>query len=463
MGFLTEFLGQSELLSDRGVGREQQAKPTQNIGKKLSSHALGEVRRDFFYPPNCCCDNSAVADSSVKKAVARQSERKGPLSPLTAETKRQKTGILNIQQSKNLTDKTMKNLFRLAIVAAGALLMVGCNFGGGDDPEDVTLATDAVYITNEGNWGSANASLSVYNPETKEIENGIFRRVNAVPLGDVAQSAAVYGDDLYVVVNNSGVVFRVDRATMTVQDKIEGLTSPRFIALASDTKGYISDMYTNKITIFNPKTCEVMGDVTLPEDASSEQMVVLGDKLYVAWWSYGNTIFVIDTKTDKVVDSIEVGLQPCSLVADGAGKLWALSDGGGYPQNPAGYEAPRLMRINPATGSVERTFTFTEGDYFSSRLALNGAADTLYYTVGGEVWRMATADSQLPAEPFISEGVYYYSMAVDPVSSELYLGDAGDYVNPGRVMRYATNGTKVDEFNVGISPGYIVFGTSERE
>lgn len=97
MGFLTEFLGQSELLSDRGVGREQQVKPTQNIGKKLSSHALGEVRRDFFYPPNRCCDNSAVADSSVKKAVARQSERKGTLSPLTAETKRQKTVLLNKQ------------------------------------------------------------------------------------------------------------------------------------------------------------------------------------------------------------------------------------------------------------------------------------------------------------------------------------------------------------------------------
>ena len=68
----------------------------------------------------------------------------------------------------------------------------------------------------------------------------------------------------------------------------------------------VSEMYTNQITIFNPASCEIIGSVTLPEDASSEQMVVIGDKLYVAWWSYGNKVYEIDTKTDKVVGEIEV-------------------------------------------------------------------------------------------------------------------------------------------------------------
>lgn len=356
----------------------------------------------------------------------------------------------------------MKTVLRITTLAVSLFALSSCMGGDEGGGESFSLSTDAVYIANEGNWGAANASLSIYDPATMSVENGVFHRSNGVPLGDVAQSLSVYGDDLYVVVNNSGVVFRVDRKTMTVKDKIEGLTSPRFMVLASESKGYISDLYSNQITIFNPATCEVTGAISLPENSSSEQMVVMGSKLYVAWWSYGNQIYEIDTKTDKVVDSIEVGLQPCSLVADSEGRLWALSDGGGYPENPAGYEAPRLMRINTATNTVERTFTFTEGDYFSSRLALNGAADTLYYTVGGKVWRMAVGDSQLPTTPFIDEGTYYYSMAVDPVSSELYVGDAGDYVNPGSVTRFASNGTQIDKFSVGISPSGIAFGTSKE-
>ncbi|MBO5903102.1 MAG: YncE family protein [Tidjanibacter sp.] len=357
----------------------------------------------------------------------------------------------------------MKKFWTFLTLMASVFALSSCGGNSNDDPEDFTLSTDAVYIINEGNWGSANASLSSYNPATKVVGNNLFRRSNSVPLGDLAQSSAVYGDDLYIVVNNSGVVFRVDRQSMKIQGKIDGLTSPRFIALVSDTKGYISNMYTNQINIFNPSTCEIIGSITLPEEASSDQMAVIGGKLYVAWWSYGKKIYEIDTKTDKVVGEIEVGLQPWSVVVDNAGKLWVLSDGGCYPENPAGYEAPKLMRINPATKTIERTFTFTEGDYFSSRLALNGAADTLYYTVGGKVWRMAVSDNVLPSEPLLNEGVYYYSMAVDPVSGELYVGDAGDYVNSGSVSRYTAKGELVDSFSVGIAPGSIVFGTSKVE
>jgi len=63
-----------------------------------------------------------------------------------------------------------------------------------------------VLILNEGNFMYGNSSLSYYNPVTGKVVNDVFYRQNGVPLGDVAQSAVIYGGELYVVLYNSGKI-----------------------------------------------------------------------------------------------------------------------------------------------------------------------------------------------------------------------------------------------------------------
>ena len=60
------------------------------------------------------------------------------------------------------------------------------------------------------------------------------------------------------------------------------------------------------------------------ETGSTEQMVQCGDYVYVNCWSYQNRILKIDTRTDKVVDQLTVGIQPTSLVMDKNFKLWGI-------------------------------------------------------------------------------------------------------------------------------------------
>ncbi|MBR5193417.1 MAG: YncE family protein, partial [Bacteroidaceae bacterium] len=89
--------------------------------------------------------------------------------------------------------------------------------------EDFNVKDNGLFITNEGNFQYGNATLSFYNPETKEVENEIFYRANAMKLGDVAQSMIIRDGIGWVVVNNSHVVFAIDIHTFKEVGRITNL------------------------------------------------------------------------------------------------------------------------------------------------------------------------------------------------------------------------------------------------
>ena len=61
---------------------------------------------------------------------------------------------------------------------------------------------------------------------------------------------------------------------------------------------------------------------------------------------------------------------------------------------------------------------------------------------------------ELPVTPFLPyTQTTYYEVAVDPLTSEVYVADAIDYVQDGVILRYSPEGELLDEFYVGIIPG----------
>ena len=321
--------------------------------------------------------------------------------------------------------------------------------------EDFSITGEGLFICNEGNFQYGNATLSYYNPTTKEIENEIFMRSNAMKLGDVAQSMIIRDGIGWVVVNNSHVVFAIDINTFKEVGRITNLTSPRYIHFVSDEKAYITQIWDNRIFIVNPKRYEVTGYIEVPdmtmEQGSTEQMVQQGDYLYVNCWSYSNRILKIDTKTDEIVAELEVGIQPNSLVMDCNNKLWTLTDGG-YKGSMYGEESPAIYRIDPETMTIEREFEFPYGSD-ASEIILNGAKDRLYW-INDDIWAMDVLDEELPTHPFIdSQGTIYYGLTVCPRTGDVYIADAIDYVQQGMVYRYSSKGELIDKFYVGIIPG----------
>ena len=54
----------------------------------------------------------------------------------------------------------------------------------------------------------------------------------------------------------------------------------------------------------------------------------VGNKAFVSNWAGGKEVMVIDALTDKLIDSIEVGIEPESMVVDRNWNAMGLCDGG---------------------------------------------------------------------------------------------------------------------------------------
>ena len=314
-----------------------------------------------------------------------------------------------------------------------------------------------LFCLNEGNFQYGNATLSYYNPATGKVENEIFARANGMKLGDVCQSMIIRKGIGWVVVNNSHVVFAINPSTFKEVGRITGLTSPRYMHFISDEKAYITQIWDNRIFIVNPKRYKITGYIKVPgmtmESGSTEQMVQVGDYLYVNCWSYQNRILKIDTRTDTIVAELEVGIQPTSLALDCNGKLWTVTDGG-YEGSPYGHEAPSLYRININDGKfeIEKQFKFKFGDW-PSEVQINGTGDKIYW-LNDDVWEMDVTADYLPAEPFLPyKDTLYYGLTIDPDSGDVYVADAIDYVQQGMIYRYSKDRELLDSFYVGIIPG----------
>ena len=347
----------------------------------------------------------------------------------------------------------MNNILRF--IALATLLLTSCMKWETGEEETFEASSSGLFITNEGNFQYGNASLSFYDPATRKVENEVFYRANGMKLGDVAQSMTVHNGVGWIVVNNSHVVFAIDLNTFREVGRITNLTSPRYMHFVSADKAYITQIWDNRITVVNPRTYQITGYIECPamtmETGSTEQMVQWGDYVYVNCWSYQNRILKIDTRTDTVVDELEVGIQPTSLVIDRNGKMWTITDGG-YDGSPYGYEAPSLYRIDAETFRVEREFPFALGDD-PSEVQINGAGDRIYW-LNEDVWEMDVEAEWLPVRPFLEQReTIYYGLTVDPHSGEVYVADAIDYQQQGMIYRYSPTGELIDEFYVGIIPG----------
>jgi hypothetical protein len=340
----------------------------------------------------------------------------------------------------------MKQLTLFIVVT---VLLISCTKDPDNQPGSF-LTGNGVFIINEGNFMGGNGSLSFYSYDSLKIFNDLFISVNGRPLGDVPNSLAVSGELIYIVVNNSGKVEIADINTLVSVKTITGLKAPRNISVINSTKAYVSSMYSDSLAIIDLSDNSVSGYINLKR--TSEAIAVIGNKAFVSNWIGGKEVMVINTDTDEVVDSIEVAMEPESMVIDKDKTLWVLCNGGWERE----YNA-ELIGVNTSTNKIEKRLIFPSKMSSPSCLQTDGSGSTLYYLETG-VRKLRTDAASIPSAAYISEsGHYFYKLGINPVNGDILVTDAVDYQQKGHLLIYKIDGTFESDVLANIIPGMMYF------
>ncbi|MCH8553549.1 MAG: hypothetical protein LAT76_00190 [Schleiferiaceae bacterium] len=345
----------------------------------------------------------------------------------------------------------MSNKIKLFVAVFSVIAFTQCR---SDRPEavkpvDLEAQTNRVIVANEGNFMFGNASISVYDKDSKSVVLNAFQQANNSVLGDVLQSITKTDNTLYLVLNNSNAVVAVDAKTLEETARVTNLTSPRYMVVNDNNIGYISDLYANGVHVVDLLTHEKVHFIAVP--AWTEQLAIVNNKLFVSTMNT-DQLYMIDCETNQLQDSVSVGYGTNSLVIDSKERLWLLSAG----DATLGISAA-LHCVDAAQFEVKKEWLFSMGGGYRSQLQMNATKDTLYYLNDGVYQMAATTTVPLPLQPYISKiWSNAYSMGFDPYTGEIYVGDALDFVQRGTIYRFKRD-QLVDDFKAGNIPGGFYF------
>ena len=349
----------------------------------------------------------------------------------------------------------MKNtIFLIAI----GLTLASCQDDSIRPNINISLYEDGYFVTNEGNFGTGNGTISFVS-ENGAVSNNIFEETNSFSLGDVVQSMEIINEKAYIVVNNSSKIEVANIDSMTHVATINGLISPRYILQVSDERAYISDWGIGGIHILDLNTNSIIS--TISTGQGPEKMLFKDNKAYicnVGGFGLDNTVSVIDTENDVLITNINVGDKPNSIVEDANGNIWVLA--GGNTEYDANWnvvaETPgELTTINSETYNVDGSIVFEVGDH-PKDLIIDDNGITLYFSNGSwskSVFSFNIYNNMLSTNPIIAKS--FYSIGFN--DNYIYGTDVKDYVQNGWTYKYNTNGEVVDSSEVGIIPGGYCF------
>lgn len=319
-----------------------------------------------------------------------------------------------------------------------------------------------VFVLNEGNYQYSNASLSFYDPQADTVANNLFYKVNSAPIGDVGQSMALADGKLYIVVNNSNLIYKMDANTIRIDTtkpfKLTDFYSPREMQFVAPNKAYVSDLYGSQLWIVNPQDMTHSGSIEMGK--ATEKMVLVGNELYVSNWSNTfvqgvekNTVQVVDVNNDVKVAEITVGKEPNCMAVDKDNHVWVLCEGATWE---ADGENPTLWEIDPMLKTATKRHEF---DGTAMIMKANVSGTVLYVFCNNEVRRFDIASLSL-SETFRIEAPAQgnlYNMAVNPQNGDLYVTDAKNYMMNGTVYRYSDDGVLLSSFEAGVIPSAMLF------
>lgn len=339
--------------------------------------------------------------------------------------------------------------------------------------DTVTNELVGFYLLNEGNMGSNKASLDYYDYPTATYTRNIYAEANPTvvkDLGDVGNDIKIYGSRLYAVINVSNKIEVMDAATATRIGQID-VPNCRYLRF-KDGYGYVTS-YAGPVKIdpnykqigyvakFDTATLQILD--TCYVGFQPDELEIIGNKIYVANSggymvpNYENTVSVIDLDSFEETGRIEVARNLHRLRADAYGGLWVSSRGDYYSQ------PSRLYYVDSVTDKLTDSIMvgcsnmWLDGDslyIYSTEFSYETFETKITYGI------VDVKSHQLVTDNFITDGTESsihtpYGLMVNPLTKDIYVTDAGNYVTPGYLYCYGPDGVQKWKVRTGDIPAHF--------
>ena len=376
-----------------------------------------------------------------------------------------------------------KYLLGLAVLLMGTAVMTSCS-DDNDGPETyLQVYSTGAYVVNSGNmYNKIESSLTAIDYATSTATQGVFKTANGRSLGNTANDGIVYGNKIYLAVDQSNTIEVIDKNTKKSIKQIkttellgnaEG-AEPRHI-IAGDGKvyfttygGYVAAVDTTSFAL--QKKWKV-GNYP-------EGLVFGNGNLYVANSNYakgGGNISCINLSNDNVETKNIEGVNNPTSIYYAAGLLYVL-DNQYYDASFNAYGENSLRTVEFAQGTSQKVadgnyaVCVTPGattrmnvvrSYFFVLNAPYGGTPSVSALAAGSTQAQTMTLSEMPVSPC---GIF-----ADPLNGHIFvlsykMGDNGyaDYNGNGYVVEYDSAGQKQHEYETGVGSCAMFFDSAYK-
>ena len=376
-----------------------------------------------------------------------------------------------------------KYLLGLAVLLMGTAVMTSCS-DDNDGPETYLQEySTGAYVVNSGNMGTKiESSLTAIDYASSTATQNVFKAANGRSLGNTANDGIVYGNKIYLAVDQSNTIEVIDKTTKKSIKQIK-TTDLLGNAEGAEPRHIIADGGKVYFTTYGGYVAAVdTTDFALQKKwqvgSYPEGLVIGKGNLYVANSNYGaggGNISCINLSNDNVETKNIEGVNNPTSIYYAAGLLYVL-DNQYYDASFNAYGENSLRTVEFAQGTSQKVadgnyaVCVTPGattrmdvvrPYFFVLNAPFGGTPSVSVFVAGTVQPQAMTLSEMPVKPC---GIF-----ADPLNGHIFvlsyrLGDKGnpDYNGNGYVVEYDRAGQKQHEYETGVGSCAMFFDSAYK-
>ena len=378
-----------------------------------------------------------------------------------------------------------KYLLGLAVLLMGTAVMTSCS-DDNDGPETyLQVYSTGAYVVNSGNmYNKIESSLTAIDYASSTATQNVFKTANGRTLGNTANDGIVYGNKIYLAVDQSNTIEVIDKKTKQSIKQIkttellgnaEGAEPRHIIAGGGNVYfttygGYVAAVDTTSFAL--QKKWQV--------GSYPEGLVIAHGNIYVANSNYGKgggNISCINLSNDKVETKNIEGVNNPTSIYYASNVLYVLD-------NPVYGPAPdyattgenALRAVSFAEGKSQKVadgnyaVCVTPGattrmdvvrPYFYVLNAPYGGTPSVSALAAGSTQAQTMTLSEMPVSPC---GIF-----ADPLNGHIFvlsykMGDKGtpDYNGNGYVVEYDRAGQKQHEYETGVGSCAMFFDSAYK-